>query len=25
MSGKFLPYKRCGASGNVPQYGDKEE
>ena len=25
MSGKFLPYKYYGASGNVPQYGYKEE
>ena len=25
MSGKFLPYKYFGASGNVPQYGYKEE
>src|SRR5579862_2312821 len=24
MSGKFLPYKYYGASGNVPQYGYKE-
>jgi cyanate lyase len=25
MSGKFLPYKYHGASGNVPTYGYKEE
>ncbi len=25
MTGKFLPYKYYGASGNVPQYGYKEE
>ena len=25
MSGKFLPYKYYGASGNAPQYGYKEE
>ena len=25
MSGKFLPYKYYGASGNVPTYGFKEE
>ena len=25
MSGKFLPYKYYGASGNVPEYGYKEE
>jgi len=25
MSGKFLPYKYYGASGNVPEYGFKEE
>jgi len=25
MSGKFLPFKYYGASGNVPQYGYKEE
>ena len=25
MSGKFLPYKYYGASGNVPQYGYREE
>jgi cyanate lyase len=25
MSGKFLPYKYYGASGNVPPYGYKEE
>lgn len=25
MSGKFLPYKYCGASGNMPEYGFKEE
>ena len=25
MSGKFLPYTYYGASGNVPQYGYKEE
>src|SRR5437762_11974122 len=25
MSGKFLPYKYYGASGNVPEYGSKEE
>ena len=25
MSGKFLPYKYYGASGNVPQYGYKKE
>ena len=25
MSGKFLPYKYYGASGNVPGYGYKEE
>ena len=24
MSGKFLPYKYYGASGNVPEYGFKE-
>jgi hypothetical protein len=24
MSGKFLPYKYHGASGNVPEYGFKE-
>jgi cyanate lyase len=24
MSGKFLPYKYYGASGNVPKYGFKE-
>ena len=25
MPGKFLPYKYYGASGNVPEYGFKEE
>ncbi len=25
MSGKFLPYKYYGASGNIPEYGYKEE
>ena len=25
MSGKFLPYKYYGATGNAPQYGYKEE
>ena len=25
MSGKFLPYKYYGASGNVPEYGFREE
>jgi cyanate lyase len=25
MSGKFLPYKYYGHSGNVPEYGYKEE
>jgi cyanate lyase len=25
MSGKFLPYKYYGASGNVPEYGYREE
>jgi len=25
MSGKFLPYKYYGNSGNVPEYGYKEE
>jgi cyanate lyase len=25
MTGKFLPYKYYGASGNAPQYGYKEE
>ena len=25
MSGKFLPYKYYGNSGNVPDYGYKEE
>jgi len=25
MAGKFLPYKYYGATGNVPQYGYKEE
>ena len=25
MTGKFLPYKYYGASGNVPEYGYKEE
>ena len=25
MSGKFLPYKYYGASGNIPEYGFKEE
>jgi cyanate lyase len=25
MSGKFLPYKYYGASGNVPTYGYREE
>jgi cyanate lyase len=25
MSGKFLPYKYYGNSGNVPDYGSKEE
>lgn len=25
MSGKFLPFKYYGASGNVPEYGFKEE
>jgi cyanate lyase len=25
MSGKFLPYKYYGATGNVSQYGYKEE
>ena len=25
MSGKFLPYKYYGATGNVPTYGYKEE
>jgi cyanate lyase len=24
MSGKFLPYKYYGNSGNVPEYGFKE-
>jgi cyanate lyase len=24
MSGKFLPYKYYGATGNVPEYGFKE-
>jgi len=24
MSGKFLPFKYYGASGNVPEYGFKE-
>jgi len=24
MSGKFLPYKYYGNSGNVPEYGYKE-
>jgi cyanate lyase-like protein len=24
MSGKFLPYKYYGASGNVPEYGFEE-
>jgi cyanate lyase len=25
MSGKFLPFKYYGATGNAPQYGYKEE
>jgi cyanate lyase len=25
MSGKFLPYKYYGATGNIPAYGYKEE
>ncbi len=25
MSGKFLPYKYYGATGNIPQYGYREE
>jgi len=25
MSGKFLPYKYYGNSGNVPEYGFKED
>jgi cyanate lyase len=25
MSGKFLPYKYYGATGNIPEYGFKEE
>jgi cyanate lyase len=25
MSGKFLPFKYYGATGNVPEYGFKEE
>jgi len=25
MSGKFLPYKYYGNSGNVPEYGYREE
>ncbi|MGC2811481.1 MAG: cyanase, partial [Bradyrhizobium sp.] len=25
MSGKFLPYKYYGASGNIPEFGFKEE
>jgi len=25
MSGKFLPYKYYGATGNVPEYGYREE
>jgi cyanate lyase len=25
MTGKFLPYKYYGASGNIPEYGYKEE
>jgi cyanate lyase len=25
MSGKFLPYKYYGNSGNVPEYGYKED
>ena len=25
MSGKFLPYKYYGATGNTPAYGYKEE
>jgi cyanate lyase len=25
MSGKFLPFKYYGATGNIPQYGYKEE
>jgi cyanate lyase len=25
MSGKFLPYKYYGASGNIPEYGFKED
>jgi cyanate lyase len=25
MSGKFLPYKYYGNSGNIPEYGYKEE
>jgi cyanate lyase len=25
MSGKFLPYKYYGNTGNVPEYGYKEE
>jgi cyanate lyase len=25
MSGKFLPYKYYGASGNVPEYGFRED
>jgi cyanate lyase len=25
MSGKFLPYKYYGATGNVPTYGYREE
>jgi cyanate lyase len=24
MSGKFLPYKYYGATGNIPEYGYKE-
>ncbi|HYS48088.1 MAG TPA: cyanase, partial [Xanthobacteraceae bacterium] len=25
MSGKFLPYKYYGSTGNIPEYGYKEE
>jgi cyanate lyase len=25
MSGKFLPYKYYGATGNVPPYGYRED
>jgi cyanate lyase len=25
MSGKFLPFKYCGATGNAQAYGYKEE